>query len=118
MVEMEALKTKNQLLKSEKEKADAKHENELSAMLEKHNKEMQEQENLKNTTLMAEYEKHQDLQTKAQKSQEDYERQLTELEESNAKAISEMQQLYEDALHKNELQILKVYILILKHRVL
>lgn len=107
MQEMESLKTKNQLLKSEKEKADAKHENEFSVLLEKHNKELQDLENANNQKLMMEYEKYQDLQNKTQKIQEDYERQLVEMEQSKEKAINELQEFYEDKLHKINLQLQK-----------
>lgn len=111
MQEMESLKTKNQLLKAEKEKSDAKHENEMSTFLEKHNKELQDLENANNQKLMMEYEKYQDLQNKTQKIQEDYERQLSEMEESKEKAINELQEFYEDKIHKLELQIQKVSII-------
>lgn len=40
--EMESLKTKNQVLKTEKDKAEAKHEEDFSELLEKHSKEMQD----------------------------------------------------------------------------
>jgi ribosomal protein S11 len=106
--EMESLKTKNQVLKSEKEKSDGKHEAEFASMLDKHNKELQDLENSNNQKLMMEYEKYQDLQTKTQKIQEDYERQLSEMEQSKEKAINEMQEHYEDVIHKLNLQIEKV----------
>lgn len=106
--EMESLKTKNQVLKSEKEKADAKHETEMVAVLEKQNKELQDLENTNNQKLMMEYEKYQDLQSKTQKIQEDYERQLSEMEQSKEKAINEMQEHYEDRIHKLNLQIEKL----------
>ncbi len=106
--EMESLKTKNQVLKSEKEKSDSKHEAQTSAILEKQNKELQELENTNNQKLMMEYEKYQDLQSKTQKIQEDYERQLSEMEQSKEKAINEMQEHYEEVIHKLNLQIEKV----------
>lgn len=105
---MESLKTKNQLLKSEKEKSDAKHENEMSTMIEKHNKELQDLENANGQKLMMEYGKYSDLQNKAQKIQEDYEKQLVEKEESKEKAVNELQEFYEDKIHKLDLQIQKV----------
>lgn len=105
---MESLKTKNQLLKSEKEKSDAKHENEMSTMIEKHNKELQDLENSNGQKLMMEYGKYSDLQNKAQKIQEDYEKQLVEKEESKEKAVNELQEFYEDKIHKLDLQIQKV----------
>jgi hypothetical protein len=106
--EMESLKTKNQVLKAEKEKSDAKHEGELAVLTEKQNKELQDLESANNQKLMMEYEKYQDLQTKTQKVQEDYERQLNEMEQSKEKAINEMQEHYEDLIHKLNLQIEKV----------
>lgn len=39
---MESLKTKNQVLKTEKEKEGAKHEEEVVDVLDKHSKEMQD----------------------------------------------------------------------------
>lgn len=106
--EMESLKTKNQVLKTEKEKSDAKHEAETASILEKQNKELQDLENTNNQKLMMEYEKYQDLQSKTQKIQEEYERQLSEMEQSREKAINEMQEHYEDVIHKLKLEIEKV----------
>ena len=106
--EMESLKTKNQVLKSEKEKSDAKHESQLATVIEKQNKELQELENTNNQKLMLEYEKYQDLQSKTQKIQEDYERQISEMDQSKEKAINEMQDHYEDVVHKLNLQIEKL----------
>merc|ERR1711976_448926 len=76
--EMESLKTKNQVLKTEKDKEEAKHDEELSELMEKHAKELQDLESTNNQKLMLEYEKFQELQAKSQKMQEDYERQLQE----------------------------------------
>lgn len=39
---MESLKTKNQVLKTEKEKEIAKHEDELAEVVDKHSKDMQD----------------------------------------------------------------------------
>lgn len=105
--EMESLKTKNQVLKAEKERSDTKHEQELANIYEKHNKELQDLESTNNQKLMMEYDKFQDLQTKTQKIQEDYERQLTEMEQSKEKAINEMQEHYENVIHKLNIQIEK-----------
>jgi ribosomal protein S11 len=110
MQEMESLKTKNQLLKSEKEKSDAKHESDMSLVLDKHNKELQDLDNANNQKLMMEYEKYQDLQNKTQKVQEKYEQQLREMEESKEKAVNEMQEFYEDKINKLNLQLEKVSI--------
>ena len=40
--EMESLKTKNQVLKTEKDKEEAKHEEEVAEQMEKQNKELQD----------------------------------------------------------------------------
>ena len=106
--EMDSLKTKNQVLKSEKESAHSRFEAEFASTLEKHNKELQDLENSNSQKLMMEYEKYQDLQSKTQKIQEDYERQMSEMEKSKEKAINEMQEHYEDVIHKLNLQIEKV----------
>ena len=106
--EMESLKTKNQVLKAEKEKSESKHESEMASIYEKQNKELQDLENTNNQKLMMEYEKYQDLQSKTQKIQEEYERQLSEMEQSREKAINDMQENYEDVIHKLNLQIEKV----------
>lgn len=98
--EMESLKTKNQVLKAEKEKSDSKHESETAAIYEKQNKELQDLENTNNQKLMMEYEKYQDLQSKTQKIQEEYERQISEMEQSRVKGINDMQEKYEEDIHK------------------
>lgn len=40
--EMESLKTKNQVLKTDKDKGEAKHEEELGEVIDRHNKEVQD----------------------------------------------------------------------------
>lgn len=98
--EMESLKTKNQVLKAEKEKSDSKHESETAGIYEKHNKELQDLENTNNQKLMMEYEKYQDLQSKTQKIQEEYERQISVMEQSRVNGISDLQEKYEGDIHK------------------
>ncbi|CAH1775033.1 unnamed protein product [Owenia fusiformis] len=96
--EMESLKTKNQVLKTDKEKSEATHEEETSEQMEKHAKELQDLESANNQKLMLEYEKFQELQAKSQKMQEDYERQLQEMEESKERALEELTEYYETKL--------------------
>ncbi len=98
--EMESLKTKNQVLKAEKDKIEASHEYQIAEVLEKHSKDLQDLESTNNQKLMVEYEKYQDLQSKTQKIQEDHERQVIEMEQSREKALTELQDHYEDLLHK------------------
>merc|ERR1712203_893446 len=69
--EMESLKTKNQVLKTDKDKESAKHEEEVAELLERNSKELEDLESANNKKLMSEYEKYQELQTKSQKMQEE-----------------------------------------------
>ncbi|ESO94501.1 hypothetical protein LOTGIDRAFT_118162 [Lottia gigantea] len=93
--EMESLKTKNQVLKTEKDKEEAKHEEEIAELIEKYAKEQQDLESANNQKLMLEYEKFQEQQAKMMKMQEDYERQLQEMEESKERALEELTEYYE-----------------------
>ncbi|XP_039259037.2 cilia- and flagella-associated protein 57-like isoform X2 [Styela clava] len=98
--EMESLKTKNQVLKTEKEKEGAKHEEEVAEVIDKHSKEMQDLESTNNQKLMSEYEKYQELQATSQRMQEDYERQLQEAEDSKEHALEELTEFYETKLQE------------------
>ncbi|PAA67586.1 hypothetical protein BOX15_Mlig006712g2, partial [Macrostomum lignano] len=98
--EMESLKTKNQVLKTEKDKEEAKHEEQLQEVMEKHSKEVQDMEAANNQKLMMEYEKYQELQSKSQKMQEDYERQLQEMEEARQKSEEEITEKFEERIRQ------------------
>ena len=106
--EMESLKTKNQVLKTDKDKEEAKHEEEIADLGDKHVKELQDLESANNQKLMSEYEKYQELQAKSQKIQEDYERQLTEMEESKEQALEELTEYYENKLQEKTAQLEQV----------
>ncbi|GFR57789.1 cilia- and flagella-associated protein 57-like [Elysia marginata] len=97
--EMESLKTKNQVLKTDKDKEESKHEEEMAELMDKHAKELQDLESANNQKLMLEYEKFQEQQAKMMKMQEDYDRQLQEMEESKEKALEELTEHYETKLH-------------------
>ncbi|XP_074640882.1 cilia- and flagella-associated protein 57-like [Tubulanus polymorphus] len=103
--EMESLKTKNQVLKTDKDKEEARHEEEVQECMEKHSKELQDLESANNQKLMLEYEKYQELQSKSQKMQEDYERQLQEMEESKERALEELTEYYETKLQDKTTQL-------------
>nr|CAB3267722.1 WD repeat-containing protein 65 [Phallusia mammillata] len=103
--EMESLKTKNQVLKTEKEKEIAKHEEELAEVVDKHSKDMQDLESTNNQKLMLEYEKYQELQAKSQRMQEDYERQLQDADESKEQALEELTEFYETKLQEKSSQL-------------
>ncbi|KAK1165059.1 hypothetical protein AOXY_G13492 [Acipenser oxyrinchus oxyrinchus] len=96
--EMESLKTKNQVLKTEKDKQELNHEKEIADVVERHSKEQQDLESANNQKLMLEYEKYQELQMKSQRMQEEYEKQLHEMEESRTLALEELTEYYEAKL--------------------
>lgn len=98
--EMESLKTKNQVLKTDKDKEEAKHEEEMAELMEKNAKELQDLESANNQKLMLEYEKFQEQQAKLMKMQEDYDRQLQEMEESKERALEELTEYYETKLQE------------------
>ncbi|XP_064605218.1 cilia- and flagella-associated protein 57-like [Liolophura sinensis] len=98
--EMESLKTKNQVLKTDKDKEEAKHEEETAELMEKQAKELQDLESANNQKLMLEYEKFQEQQAKMMKMQEDYERQLQEMEETKARSEEELTEYYEIKLQE------------------
>lgn len=97
--EMESLKTKNQVLKTEKDKEESKHEEQLQEVMEKHTKELQDLESANNQKLMLEYEKYQELQVKSQQMQEDYERQLGEMERRHEDMVTSINAEYEEKIY-------------------
>ncbi|KAL5016238.1 hypothetical protein ScPMuIL_005827 [Solemya velum] len=98
--EMESLKTKNQVLKTDKDKEEAKHEEELSEVMEKHAKELQDLESANNQKLMLEYEKFQEQQAKMMKMQEEYDRHIQEMDESKQRALEELTEYYETKIQE------------------
>ncbi|XP_072505212.1 cilia- and flagella-associated protein 57 isoform X6 [Notamacropus eugenii] len=98
--EMESLKTKNQVLRTEKEKQEASHNNYVEDLLEKQSRELQDIECCNNQKLLLEYEKYQELQLKSQRMQEEYEKQLRDNEETKSQALEELTEYYEAKLHE------------------
>ncbi|XP_062412043.1 cilia- and flagella-associated protein 57 isoform X1 [Sardina pilchardus] len=101
--EIESLKTKNQVLKTEMEKQDMGHRELLTEANERHSKEQQDFESTSNQRLMLEYEKYHELQLKCQRMQEDYEQQLQAVEQSKFQALDDLTFSYEAKLHEKEL---------------
>ncbi|XP_074077759.1 cilia- and flagella-associated protein 57 [Macrotis lagotis] len=98
--EMESLKTKNQVLKTEKEKQDSSHSSYVEELLEKQSRELQDIECCNNQKLLLEYEKYQELQLKSQRMQEEYEKQLRDNEDTKSQALEELTEYYEAKLHE------------------
>ncbi|XP_038622165.1 cilia- and flagella-associated protein 57 [Tachyglossus aculeatus] len=98
--EMESLKTKNQVLKTEKEKQETQHHEQVCEMLEKQRRELQDLECGNSQKLLLEYEKYQELQVKSQRMQEEYEKQLRDTDEAKNQALEELTEYYEIKLHE------------------
>ncbi|KAG7481579.1 hypothetical protein MATL_G00068090 [Megalops atlanticus] len=98
--EIDSLKTKNQVLKTEKEKLELDHKALMDEMMEKHSKEQRDLESTNNQKLMLEYEKYLELQMKSQHMQEDFERQLHSSEQSKTEALEELTLQYESKLQE------------------
>ncbi|KAM6217017.1 cilia- and flagella-associated protein 57 [Rhynchocyon petersi] len=98
--EMESLKTKNQVLKTEKEKQDMLHRERMDELLEKQSRELQDLEYCNNQKLLLEYEKYQELQLKSQRMQEEYEKQLRDNDETKSQALEELTEFYEAKLQE------------------
>jgi cilia- and flagella-associated protein 57 len=100
--EMENLKTKIEILKSEKQKAESNHEYVLSELREQHGKELHDLEATSNTKLMVEFEKYQELQNKTQANEDKHEKELRAMEESRTNALNELEQKYKNEKQKLE----------------
>jgi len=98
--EMEALKVKSQLYKTEKEKQASAFEEDITRLNENHDREIVDLEQSNNQKLMFEYERYQELQAKSQKTQTDYEHRLQELEEEKESAIERLSSSYEQKLQE------------------
>ncbi|KAM4604692.1 cilia- and flagella-associated protein 57 [Polymixia lowei] len=98
--ERESLKTKNQVMETEREKQELVHQDAIAEVTEKHSKELQELESTSNQKLMLEYEKYHELQRKCESMQEGYEKQLAEMEESRRRTLEELTQSYEAKLQE------------------
>ncbi|XP_064847950.1 cilia- and flagella-associated protein 57-like [Oncorhynchus masou masou] len=103
--EIESLKTKNQVLKTEKEKQEMSHLEVMREVVEKHSREQQDFESTSNQKLMLEYEKYQELQLKSQLMQEGYERQLQAMVDSKGRALEELTLFYEAKLQEKMLML-------------
>ncbi|XP_069843573.1 cilia- and flagella-associated protein 57 isoform X1 [Dipodomys merriami] len=98
--EMESLKTKNQVLKTEKERQEIAHHEYIDELLDKQSRELQDLECCNNQKLLLEYEKYQELQLKSQRMQEEYEKQLRDNDETKSQALEELTEFYEAKLQE------------------
>ncbi|KAM6172387.1 cilia- and flagella-associated protein 57 [Erethizon dorsatum] len=98
--EMESLKTKNQVLKTDKEKQDIYHHQRIEELISKQSQELQDLECCNNQKLLLEYEKYQELQLKSQRMQEEYEKQLRDNDETKSQTLEELTEFYEAKLQE------------------
>uniref|UniRef100_A0A8C3R6X7 Cilia and flagella associated protein 57 n=1 Tax=Cyanoderma ruficeps TaxID=181631 RepID=A0A8C3R6X7_9PASS len=103
--EINSLKTKHQILEEEKEKQELQHQVQLSELMDKQAKEVQQLEFDSHQKLSMENEKYQELQVKSQKMEEEYEKQLHNLEESKTRAVAELKEHYEKKLKHKSVQL-------------
>ncbi|KAM7541122.1 hypothetical protein Aperf_G00000038958 [Anoplocephala perfoliata] len=96
--EMEYLRDKNQALRSEREREEARHSEEKQELMDLHSRELQDLELTSSQRLALEVEKNAELQEKAQKMQESYENQIAELTTSKEKTLQELTTFFEDKL--------------------
>ncbi|XP_032923476.1 cilia- and flagella-associated protein 57 [Catharus ustulatus] len=97
-LEIDSLKTKYQILLEEKEKQELQHQVQLSELIDKQAREVQQLESQRSRKVSTEDEKYEELQVKSQKMEEEYEKQLHSLEESKTKAVAELKEHYEKQL--------------------
>ncbi|KAJ7401935.1 Cilia- and flagella-associated protein 57 [Pitangus sulphuratus] len=86
------------ILQEEKEKQELQYQCELSELMKKQAREVQQLESESNKKLLMENERYEELQVKSQRMQEAYERQLNSLEESKSTAVKELTEHYEEKL--------------------
>ncbi|NWU97125.1 CFA57 protein, partial [Upupa epops] len=98
--EIGSLKAEHQILQAEKSKQELQHRFELSELMNKLSREVQQLESDSTQKLLMESEKYQELQVKSQRMQEEYEKKLHDLEESNSRAVKELKEYYEEKINE------------------
>ncbi|CAB1332248.1 unnamed protein product, partial [Coregonus sp. 'balchen'] len=106
--QMESLKTKIQILKTERDNMEVANQETMFEVMEKHSKELQDMESANSQKLMLEYEKYQELQFKSQQMQQDYEEQLQQMDESKTAALEELTLYYEGKIQEKLLVLEQV----------
>ncbi|KAI8907767.1 WD40-repeat-containing domain protein, partial [Powellomyces hirtus] len=105
MQEIEALKITTTVLRTDKEKEEVRHEEELGEERERHTRELSELETVHNAKLMAEYERYQELQGRTTELQAQWERQMREMQAAKEKALSELTAHFEARVREKQAEI-------------
>ena len=103
--EIEALKITSTGLRTEKEKEEVRHQQELNAENDRHGKDMQELETVYSAKLMTEYDKYQELQNRTTEMQQQWEKQLRDMDESRERALAELTESYEEKIKEKQREI-------------
>jgi hypothetical protein len=109
MQEIEALKITSNVLRTDKEKEEVRHEEEMSEEKERHTRELMELETIHNTKLMAEYDKYQEIQTKTEDLRKQWEKQMKEMQVAKEKILAELVSHFETKLREKQAEIDRVW---------
>ncbi|KND04574.1 uncharacterized protein SPPG_00295 [Spizellomyces punctatus DAOM BR117] len=105
MQEIEALKITSTVLRTDKEKEEVRHEEEMAEERERHARELMELETVHNAKLMAEYERYQELQGRSTELQGQWERQMRDMQAAKEKALAELTAHFEARVKEKQAEI-------------
>jgi DNA repair exonuclease SbcCD ATPase subunit len=108
MQEIETLKITSTVLRTDKEKEELRHEEEMQEEKERHSNDIIEMENSQNIKLMAEYEKYQELKAKTADLQEQWEHQMQDMQTQKNQALEELNKHFEERLKEKERELERV----------
>ena len=103
--EIEALKVSTSILRTEKEKEDVKHQEQIQNLKTRYVGELHELDIKYNGELMGEYEKYQTQQNKTATLQDKWQKQMKEFEVATQKALTDVQAHAESRLNARSLDI-------------
>jgi hypothetical protein len=115
MQEIETLKITSTVLRTDKEKEELRHEEEMHEEKERHSKDLLEMENSQNVKLMAEYEKFQELQVKTVELQDQWDYQMKDMQKAKNKALDDLNRHFESRLLEKQQEMDKLHDEIKKH---
>ena len=115
MQEIETLKITSTVLRTDKEKEELRHEEEMQEEKERHSKDLLEMENSQNVKLMAEYDKFQELQSKTAELQEQWDHQMKDMQNAKNKALDDLNRHFEARLLEKQQEMDKLQEEIKKH---
>ncbi|KAJ3228464.1 Cilia- and flagella-associated protein 57 [Clydaea vesicula] len=108
MQEIEALKITSNVLKTDKEKEEVRHDEEMSEEKERHTKELMELDTIHNSKLMAEYDKYQEIQLKTADLRKQWERQMKDMQIAKEKVMADLVNHFETKLKEKQSEIDKL----------